>query len=302
MKGIKISACIITYNQQDYIRDCLEGAINQIVDYDYEIVIGDDCSTDTTFQICQEYADKYPDKVRLLSRDNNLGMAKNWMATIKECEGKYIALCEGDDYWTDSHKLQKQVDFLESNPDYVLSFHKVSVLKTNGEFVEDFLTNVPVGYQEILTLAQYGNYIHTPSVVFRNIIKEFPVEFEQCPIVDFFLYLLLAEHGKLNYSEDEMGVYRFGVGIYSGAAMLKKINNNLKLFTLLASHFKREDIKSIITERQSRSAKSLESFLKGEKKVLFITKNKWSRILKLLKKNYYQPHKILSKGYQKVKN
>ena len=295
MKGTKVSACIITYNQQDYIKDCLDGAINQVLDYDYEIVIGDDCSTDNTFRICQEYANKYPDKIRFLSRDKNLGMAKNWIATIKECDGKYIAMCEGDDYWTDTDKLQKQVDILETNTDYVLSFHKVSVLKTNGEFVEDFLTNVPQTYQDIITLAKQGNYIHTPSVVFRNIIKEFPFEFEQCPIVDYFLYMMLAEHGKLSYSEEKMCVYRFGIGIYSGAQMRKKIENNLKLFTMLVSYSKQNDIRKIFQERQSRSENTLETYLKGEKKVFFVTKNQWLRIAKGLKSNYNKPLKILNK-------
>lgn len=298
MNGIKVSACIITYNQQEFIKDCLEGAISQTLDYDYEIVIGDDCSTDDTFKICQEYANKYPDKIRLLSRDKNLGMAKNWKETIKECSGKYIALCEGDDYWTDQNKLQKQVDFLESNPDYVLSFHKVSILKTNGDFVDDFLTIVPVDYQNIITLAERGNYIHTPSAVFRNEITEFPTEFEQSPIVDYFLYMMLAEHGKINYSEKKMCVYRFGVGIYTGASMLKKIQNNLKLFTLLASFSNRQDIKNIFLARKSRSENALEKFLKGEEKVFFITKNNWASFFKMLKNNYNKPGRILNKVFK----
>ncbi len=299
MKEIKVSACIITYNQQDFIKDCLEGAINQELHYDYEIVIGDDCSTDNTFQICQEYAQKYPDKIRLLSRDKNLGMAINWIETIKSCKGKYIALCEGDDYWTAPNKLQKQVDFLESNPDVVLSFHQVSVLKTNGEFVEDFLTTIPDGYQDILTLAERGNYIHTPSVVFRNTIKDFSFEFEQCPMVDYFLYLMLAENGKIQYFPEKMSVYRYGVGIYSGADMLKKIKNNLKLFTLLLSYSKRNDIKKIFLERQLRSVITLETYLKGEQKVFFVSRNKWSKLFKMIQKNYNKPGKIINKATQK---
>ena len=92
MKGVKISACIITYNQENYIKDCLDGAISQELDYDYEIVIGDDCSTDNTLSICKEYAEKYPEKIRLLSRDKNKGMAGNWVDTIQNCNGKYVAV------------------------------------------------------------------------------------------------------------------------------------------------------------------------------------------------------------------
>ena len=111
--------------------------------------------------------------------------------------------------------MQKQVDFLETSQDYVLCFHQVSILKTNGEVVDDFITKVPQNYETIQTLARLGNYIHTPSVVFRNIISEFPFEFEHTPIGDYFLYMMLAEHGKLKFLEEKMAVYRNGVGVWS---------------------------------------------------------------------------------------
>ena len=253
MKGIKVSACIITYNQQDFIRDCLEGAVSQELDYDYEIVVGDDCSTDNTFQICQEYADKYPDKIRLLSREKNLGMVGNWMATIQACTGKYIALCEGDDYWTDKTKLQKQADFLENNPEYTLTFHNVSVLRPNGKLSSDFLTKLPENHETIEDLAVVWNYIHTPSVVYRNVIKDFPHEFQMTPICDYFLYMMLAEKGKLKHFEDNMATYRYGVGIFSGDSELKIIKNNLILLSLLTSYFKEGEIKKILLRRQLRS-------------------------------------------------
>ena len=215
MNRPKVSACLITYNQEDFIRECIEGAISQIGDFDYEIIIGDDCSSDNTKQICLEYSTKYPNLIKYTKRNNNLGMIGNWIATISECSGNYIALCEGDDYWTDPYKLQKQVDFLETNPEYVLSFHKVKILQPNGELVKDFITKVPENYETQETLARLGNYIHTPSVVFRNVLKELPNEFSISPIGDYFMYMLLSEHGKLKYLEEEMAVYREGVGIWS---------------------------------------------------------------------------------------
>jgi glycosyltransferase involved in cell wall biosynthesis len=215
MNKPKISACLITYNQENFIKKCLEGAVSQIVNFDYEIIIGDDCSSDNTKQICLEYSTKYPNLIKYTKRNNNLGMIGNWITTISECSGNYIALCEGDDYWTDPYKLQKQVDFLDANPDYVLSFHKVKILQPNGELVKDFITKVPENYETQETLARLGNYIHTPSVVFRNVLKELPKEFSISPIGDYFMYMLLSEHGKLKYLEEEMAVYREGVGIWS---------------------------------------------------------------------------------------
>jgi glycosyltransferase involved in cell wall biosynthesis len=262
MERIKISACIITYNQQDYIRQCLEGAVNQVVDYDYEIVIGDDCSTDNTFQICQEYANKYPNKIRLLSRERNLGMAENWADTIKNCHGKYVAMCEGDDYWTDNSKLQNQVDFLESNPDYVLNFHKVSVLKATGEIVEDFLTEVPQEHETGLDIIEKGNYIHTPSVVFRNLIKEFPNEFYKSPIVDYFLYILLSKHGKAKYLSDEMAVYRHGVGIFTSQNSIKMTTDLIRLYSNLLSFLEDEKQKELIYYKMDLAVDRLLRFTK----------------------------------------
>jgi hypothetical protein len=148
----------------------------------------------------------------------NVGGTQNALRIYKHCFNsgtKYVALLEGDDYWTDPYKLQKQVDFLDANPDYVLSFHKVKILQPNGELVKDFITKVPENYETQETLARLGNYIHTPSVVFRNVLKELPKEFSISPIGDYFLYMLLSEHGKLKYLEEEMAVYREGVGIWS---------------------------------------------------------------------------------------
>ena len=205
MKGIKISACIITYNQQDYIRECLEGAINQVVLCDYEIVIGDDCSTDQTNTICLEYAQKYPEKIKLLSREKNLGMAKNWVNTISECQGNYIAICEGDDYWTDSNKLQKQIDFLEAHPECSFSFHKaVRFDARNAAHNKIYPQNItktilnPKDFYAIPT-------IPTASVVFRN-----PVQIPNLmhSHLDTLLYASLLSKGDAGFINEQMSFYR----------------------------------------------------------------------------------------------
>jgi glycosyltransferase involved in cell wall biosynthesis len=304
MNNVIVSACIITYNQEDYIRECLEGAVSQLVSFDYEIVIGDDCSTDNTFAICQEFALKYPKIVRLFPRKKNLGMIGNWIKTIEDSKGKYIALCEGDDYWTDPMKLQKQVDFLEANPEYVLCFHQVSILKTDGSIVDDFVTKVPNSYESIETLARLGNYIHTPSVVFRNVIKEFPFEFELSPIGDYFLYMMLAEHGKLKYLDENMAVYRYNVGVISKMSGLDIANNNVTMYSCMLSYLRNENAKLIILDKQitvvTNHYKSIELdyknafisrhfifmkiktsiiFFKDPKKILRKIKNKLSKLI-----------------------
>lgn len=136
MNKIKVSACIITYNHEKFIRECLEGVINQNVDFEFEIVIGEDNSSDKTRDICIEYVERYPNLIKFFPRDENLGMMGNWLKTIQNCQGSLIALCEGDDYWTDPLKLQKQVDFLENNKDYSVCWTKFNKVDSFGKVVE----------------------------------------------------------------------------------------------------------------------------------------------------------------------
>jgi glycosyltransferase involved in cell wall biosynthesis len=114
------SAVIVTYNQEKYIAQTIECALAQKVDFDYEIVIGEDCSTDRTREICLRYQEKYPDIIRVVTSDKNVGLLDNWYRSVKAAKGKYIAGCGGDDYWHRSDKIQKQVQFLEENMDYGL--------------------------------------------------------------------------------------------------------------------------------------------------------------------------------------
>lgn len=216
-KQVLVSVVMITYGHEKYIREAIEGVLMQKGDFSLELIIANDSSPDATDIVISEMLKTHSkaDRIRYIKHEKNIGMMPNFIFALQQAQGKYIALCEGDDYWTDPYKLQKQVDFLEANSDYVLSFHKVKILKPSGEFVDDFITKVPENYETQETLARLGNYIHTPSVVFRNIIMEFPPEFSLSPVGDYFLYMILAEHGKLNYIEEEMAVYREGSGIWS---------------------------------------------------------------------------------------
>src|ERR1700739_2391661 len=111
-----ISVCMITYNHEKYIAQAIESVLAQKTNFPVELVIGDDYSTDSTRKICLDYKKKHPDILKLRFPDKNMGMMPNFIANLKECDSRYIALLEGDDYWTDPYKLQKQFDFLEANP------------------------------------------------------------------------------------------------------------------------------------------------------------------------------------------
>lgn len=132
-----LSVVTITYNHEPYIAKCIEGVLMQKVNFPIEFIIAEDCSTDGTRAICEEYARKYPDLIKLILSDINKGALPNERMAIGGARGKYIALCEGDDYWTDERKLQKQVDFLESNAEYTVCFHDRMIEESGKVFYKN---------------------------------------------------------------------------------------------------------------------------------------------------------------------
>jgi glycosyltransferase involved in cell wall biosynthesis len=202
-----VSVCMISYNHQAFISRAIEGVLMQETNFPIELVIGEDCSTDGTREICLEYQHKHPNIIRVLPRNKNLGMMPNFIDTLENSKEKYIALCEGDDYWTDPLKLQKQVSFLEENPDFAICFHRVKMVFE--EESDEILSNE--NQKEISEFEDLAleNYIHTPSCVFRNgLFEKFPDWFYQSPVGDWVLHLLNAQHGKIKFLEDVMAVYR----------------------------------------------------------------------------------------------
>ena len=208
MSKLLVSIVSITYNHEKYIAQAIDSFLMQETNFDFEIIIGEDCSTDNTLEIIKEYKAKHPDKIELITSENNVGMMPNFIRTLEACKGKYIALCEGDDYWTDPLKLQKQVDFLEANDDYSICFHSVKVL-SNDKLINDTITKEVPENTDILDLAK-GNYIHTPSVVFRN--NKFPTWLKDLPIGDYPLHLYNAQFGKIKKMDNLMAVYRVHPG------------------------------------------------------------------------------------------
>lgn len=133
-----LSIVTVTYNHAPYIEKCIEGVLMQRVNFPMEFIIAEDCSTDETRSICVKYAKRYPDLIRLIVSDANVGALANERRAFEAVRGKYVAYCEGDDYWTDPLKLQRQVDFLESHPDYSACFHRCLHLSVEtGQQKED---------------------------------------------------------------------------------------------------------------------------------------------------------------------
>lgn len=200
---------MIAYNQEDFISEAIESILMQKTSFPVEIVIGDDHSPDKTGEICASYAAKYPDKIKYLRRDPNLGMMPNFIKTLGECEGKYIAVCEGDDFWTDENKLQQQVDFMEANRNVSLCCHNHSVF-ANGEMIhpnEQLAEDV-----KILETTDYMRdpFFHTSSYFFRREAQPapYPDWYKDVLAGDHFLVLFLSMKGKIGYLNKRMSVFR----------------------------------------------------------------------------------------------
>ena len=222
MKDPKLSVILITYNHEKYIEKALDSVLSQVTDFPFEIVIGDDCSPDDTKNIIREYRDKYPDIIRIVHREKNTGRPTlNVYETTMKCRGDYLAYLEGDDYWTDSDKLQKQMDFLNEHPEYIACTHSHKMIDDNGNDITD---------PEILKISDMykwsGEFTmddfeksgfwpgHYASVVSKNIYKnkkhDYTILYKSHDFVDdgqILLFLLME--GKIYRLDDEMSVWRY---------------------------------------------------------------------------------------------
>ena len=209
-----VSICSITYNHATYIRQCLDGFLMQKTNFPFEIIINDDCSTDGTTEIIKEYAAKYPNLIKPIFHDENQyqkgvrGMFAKFV--FPKAQGKYIALCEGDDYWIDPLKLQKQVDFMDAHPDYSMCFHE------NCRLIGDVFGKEHFRYKKSQTvpiedvILGGGLFCPTASLMFSvKYIENVPSSVFNLHVGDYPLQIYLASKGKVFYMHDIMCVYRF---------------------------------------------------------------------------------------------
>ena len=209
--------CLV-YNHEPYLRDCFEGFAMQKTDFRFVAIVHDDCSTDSSAAIIREYADKYPDIFHPLYETENQyskhdGSIKRIMYKAIDAIGaKYVAMCEGDDYWTDPYKLQKQVDFMESHPDYVACFHNAVIdYGTSKRLFNSLSEN---HYPTTEDIIERKWFISTQTLLYRNMHIECPKWGYQVINGDYLRELLLAKEGKFYYMDDVMAVYRcFGQGV-----------------------------------------------------------------------------------------
>ncbi len=222
MSEITLSVIFITYNHERYVEKALRSVCEQETDFDYEVVVGEDCSTDSTREILRRVAEDYPQKVRLLFREKNFGRPTlNVYNTTMECRGEYLAYLEGDDYWTDKHKLQKQVDFLKSHPEYIACTHGCVMIDEEGAQITDSEV-LKVGelyewsgkftYEDFKYSEKWPG--HYSSVVSRNIYPEkkydYTILYRAHDFVDDALILLfLLIQGDIFRLDEDMSAWRY---------------------------------------------------------------------------------------------
>ena len=230
-----VSVCTLVYNHEPYLRQCLDGFVMQKTNFAFEVLVHDDASTDNSAEIIREYTDKYPHifkPIFQLENQYSKGVRVNAMYQYPRIKGKYVALCEGDDYWTDPSKLQRQVDFMESHPDYSLCFHNAMVLNERIEVKERIHSFCYFkGDQTISTERLIEDWcIPTASILFRKSSFD-QVELPRFFSGDYTLELALASVGKLHYIDHYMSVYRLNNGGVSSKISFKKWSS--QLFKLL---------------------------------------------------------------------
>lgn len=225
----KLTVLCLTYNQEKFVSQTLNGFIMQKTNFSYEVIISDDASQDKTPEIIESFAQEYPSIIKPILRQNNVGPARNWLEALNSIKSEYVLYTDGDDYFTDPYKLQKQVDYLDSHPECSICFHPVLVKwerNTEKDVNKDtiFPTSKFRFHKEMLTLDDLlqHNFIQTNSCMYRwrfnqkeQILDVFP---DNIIPGDYFLHLLHAQKGKIGFIPDIMSVYRIhDGGIWNGS-------------------------------------------------------------------------------------
>jgi glycosyltransferase involved in cell wall biosynthesis len=252
MNNVVVSVFILTYNQEAFIAQTIESVLKQKTNFKYQLVIGEDFSTDATRSICEAYQNKNPEKIKLLpSANKNIGLIANYLRTIRACDGKYIAICDGDDYWIDDFKLKKQVDFLEANSEYSIIYTNYLRLFPDGSFKDAVILNTKqqTGFDNLID----NNYIHSVTAVFKNnqTNESLPEWILNHSYGDWPTYLWTIKNGgKIYFLNEVTAVYRVGIGVSSPIIKVnsKLLKANLNILEDLLNDDSFKSRKAIINE------------------------------------------------------
>ncbi|MCA1632222.1 MAG: glycosyltransferase [Acidobacteria bacterium] len=245
-----------TYNHQKFIAQAIESVLAQETDFAYRLLIGDDCSTDGAREIISSYAERYPDRIEAFLFSPRVGAFDRdrvGVRLLRQSEAKYIALLEGDDYWTDPRKLQKQVDYLESHPACSLCFHDATMFYEDGSEPPRRLCAPDQKAISTLEDIAAGNFLIPCTILFRNhLLGELPDCYYTVRSADWIMFMLLAQHGSLDYINEVMAAYRVhGAGIWSRLNYLQRLREHVRTYEAIDAHLG-YSYHAVISEQISR--------------------------------------------------
>ena len=244
----KVSICCQTYNHGAYIAQTLDGFLMQKTNFPFEVLVHEDASTDNTAEVLRSYEKKHPDIVKVVYQVENQFLKQNTLVNIlfANAEGDYLALCEGDDYWTDENKLQKQVDFLEANPEYTITGHGVKKMNSDGSLIAEVKRKGELDFYSFLN----GKNFPTLSLLFRNYKGCFEKVIDPYPAGDFFMKAFMLNQGEGYIFEEVMGIYRIhDTGFWSTRASFdvhKKTLLAYRYFLKSFPHRKKEILRATV--------------------------------------------------------
>jgi glycosyltransferase involved in cell wall biosynthesis len=208
---MKLSILLVTYNQDRFIRESLESILRQKIPFGYELIVADDFSSDSTIAIIEELLNGKDCNYRILTSENNIGISKNYQRGFNECRGEYIAVMEGDDYWTDPERLNKHITFLDSHPECVMSFNRIiSFYEESKRFqIQEWAGNEEYEYITSGQLAKGARIGNLTACVFRRSeIQKLKSDLFELEIADWMLGITLGQYGLIACLKEAMSVYR----------------------------------------------------------------------------------------------
>ena len=232
---MKVSVLIQTYQHERYVLQAIEGALSQETRFPYEIIIGDDCSSDRTREIVTTIAKEYPGRVEFLFPRERQGPNELFLQLLGAARGEYVALLDGDDFWGSEFKLQEQCDFLDANGQYSICFHDVMrIFEKSPRSPQNYVgrgVGPEVGIRDLLR----SNFIATCSAMFRReLARDLPAAFGEFVNLDWLLYIKLALSGSIGYIEEVMGVYRdHAAGVWSGKSRPDQLTEDIRAYRFL---------------------------------------------------------------------
>ncbi|MFN3917684.1 MAG: glycosyltransferase [Flavobacteriales bacterium] len=303
-----VSVIVTVYNHEQFIKRCLDSILSQITSFEFEILVGVDESTDNSLAICKRIEAKF-DNVKVIANDrgnilliNGLRVGRmNFVNSIKHAQAKYIARCDGDDFWTNPDKLQKQVDFLEKNPQYSMCFTNFNIVDGKNDVINengwDGKKTENIDHIEVLS-----RYSPLPSAtLYRReyLPQKFPTQFFRVYGGDYFLHALITKHGQCHFINEVMASYRIhSGGIWSLKSDEEKYNRQMHTYKVSWTYFTEKEEREAIRMAIRRPFKNLFWIYTQDGKVQFLKKNFslfWIALKYGLLKEWWQLNKKLLK-------